>query len=662
MHALSAALSLALAGTSIAAEATATHVPTSNRQVQHRGSSTPPDFSRMVGRMAGAFARAQQAAVTARAPARAPAIRAVHSLADQGSGSLREALATAVDGDVIDLSGVQGRIKLSTALQPEAAVTLQGPGEGLLTLEADHRGRVIASGHSLSLSGMSLVNGSGGPVIDGGPALGGCLYVAGDLTLMHATISGCSIGDANTPDAYGGAIAVGGMAYLKYDTISDSTVTAYGSAVGGGLVALGKTIVVSSTVSGNAVNQVLPPVPASQRVVPAGSAPTFMAVAGGVMSLNAYTLLANATVTGNSATAAGGGLYACGAYTCTYFGEALGGAVVSSVPGVVASTISGNSVQANGHAYGGGIYERVTVVSAEHSRAPASPTLGTLTGGYSGPFLKYNTISGNVAKSTDSWAGGGGVMARNTLTIVASAIDNNQVQSDACCYYSGGGGVLSTYGGLTVNSSTISGNSVTSSGGGASSWGGGVGMFYNSTLSVINSTISGNQLAAPHVNNGAGVGAAEVQISNSTIAFNTSPGGGGGIVLYGNASPVFNSTIIAENSAVALPASADVYGIDAADVAGANNLVMANSGANLPDGTLTQSPMLLPLAFNGGPTRTHALPTGSPAVDAGNNLQSLASDQRGYARELGAAADIGAYELDNDRIFTNGFDAQLGAF
>src|SRR4029077_14882822 len=51
-----------------------------------------------------------------------------------------------------------------------------------------------------------------------------------------------------------------------------------------------------------------------------------------------------------------------------------------------------------------------------------------------------------------------------------------------------------------------------------------------------------------------------------------------------------------------------------------------------------------PLAFNGGPTPTHALLINSPAIDTGDNPFGLTTDQRGYAREVGTGADIGAYE------------------
>jgi hypothetical protein len=51
-----------------------------------------------------------------------------------------------------------------------------------------------------------------------------------------------------------------------------------------------------------------------------------------------------------------------------------------------------------------------------------------------------------------------------------------------------------------------------------------------------------------------------------------------------------------------------------------------------------------PLADNGGPTLTHALLDGSPAIDAADDAACPATDQRGVPRPQGAACDIGAYE------------------
>ncbi len=56
------------------------------------------------------------------------------------------------------------------------------------------------------------------------------------------------------------------------------------------------------------------------------------------------------------------------------------------------------------------------------------------------------------------------------------------------------------------------------------------------------------------------------------------------------------------------------------------------------------NPLLGPLAANGGPTQTHGLQVGSPAIDAANATGAPATDQRGVARPVGTGFDIGAFE------------------
>jgi hypothetical protein len=56
--------------------------------------------------------------------------------------------------------------------------------------------------------------------------------------------------------------------------------------------------------------------------------------------------------------------------------------------------------------------------------------------------------------------------------------------------------------------------------------------------------------------------------------------------------------------------------------------------------------VLGPLQDNGGPTWTHALLPGSPALDVGDPAQCPATDQRGVPRPQGAGCDIGAFELE----------------
>ena len=72
-----------------------------------------------------------------------------------------------------------------------------------------------------------------------------------------------------------------------------------------------------------------------------------------------------------------------------------------------------------------------------------------------------------------------------------------------------------------------------------------------------------------------------------------------------------------------------------------NTLIASNTPAG---GDTFTDPKLGPLTNNGGPTLTMALLPGSPAIDAGNTSLAPATDQRGFPRPAGLAADIGAFE------------------
>jgi hypothetical protein len=182
-------------------------------------------------------------------------------------------------------------------------------------------------------------------------------------------------------------------------------------------------------------------------------------------------------------------------------------------------------------------------------------------------------------------------------------------------------------------------------------------------FAITNSTITGNRATL----GSAFAGDYSPPIVNSTIAFNTSALGGAVAIL--DTWPLkktmnLDSTII-DNNAIDGPGghAADITASSGITltVIGANNLVgLVDPNVTLPADTLRSDPLLLPLADNGGPTWTMALAPGSPALDSGANPLDLATDQRGegYVRVSGAAADIGAYEVQAfaDVIFIDGFE------
>ena len=270
------------------------------------------------------------------------------------------------------------------------------------------------------------------------------------------------------------------------------------------------------------------------------------------------------------------------------------------------SVISGNSSGSDG----GGVY--------------VEDTGGPLT-------IQRTTISGNTAIGS-----GGGIYfydPDDNVTIVASTISGNTATD------TGGGIYLYNMdtGVFTIDSSTISGNTATNDGGGI--------YFYDIGLPtlIVNSTISGN-----HSVSGDGGGLAlygssvdMLTISHSTIAGNDAGGAGGNLSLGGD-TELFH-TVVADGVA---PSAADIAIGLALD---ANfSLIEDATGLTLNGtGNITGTdPVLGALANNGGTTETQWPGAGSALVDAGDPAVASPplTDQRGFARIVGAAIDIGAVE------------------
>jgi len=232
-----------------------------------------------------------------------------------------------------------------------------------------------------------------------------------------------------------------------------------------------------------------------------------------------------------------------------------------------------------------------------------------------------STICGNYA----DWIGGGLYNPAGTVTITNSTISDNHTG-----VYSGGGIYNNTNGSLEVVNSTVSGNS-------AGALGGGIFTHSNTTLTAVNSTIVGN-----------------------TAATNDPAQWGGGIATFSGGSTTLHNTIVAGN--LHASGNEDDIGVleGTVDLDSSHNLVgdeHSSGGLDPAKGNLVvQDPLLAPLGDYGGPTQTHALLPGSPAIDAGSDDRAteagLTQDQRGLQRFLDgngdgtATVDIGAFEFE----------------
>ena len=269
-------------------------------------------------------------------------------------------------------------------------------------------------------------------------------------------------------------------------------------------------------------------------------------------------------------------------------------------------------------------------------------------------------ISGNQSVGSEFLGGhGGGVLNESgTMMIRRCTISNNSAS-----YFTGssgdipngsGGGVFNeSSGSLTITNSTISGNSCSVSDGFDLNFGGGGGggIDNGGSMTVRNCTISGNSADGTGmvIMYGGGIrNFGTLQIASSTIAHNSVSGENGafGGGLYGFASTRTDSSIIALNSA---PTGPDFTGSLALQSNG-YNIIGNNADAVISSQPTDQigtpaapiDPLLGPLANNGGPTLTHALQAGSPAIDHGDPA-APPEDQRGYGRM--GVPDVGAFEF-----------------
>ncbi len=248
---------------------------------------------------------------------------------------------------------------------------------------------------------------------------------------------------------------------------------------------------------------------------------------------------------------------------------------------------------------------------------------GTLT-------IVNSTVNGNTAGSAGGVSGdGGGICNRGTLTIVNDTISGNMAISKV-----GSGGGLFNDGTMTIVNSTLNGN-MASKGGGVDNAG------IDTTVTITNSTFSGNTVLAY---GGACFNQGTLQIANSTLSGNTA-GIGGGILTVGTLQ--IGNTILKRGAS-----GANIDSFGAVTVISLGYNVSSDDASGFLTGTgdqINTDPLLGPLQDNGGPTFTHELLPGSPAIDGGdpNFTPPPFFDQRGpgFDRVVNGRIDTGSFEV-----------------
>ena len=283
----------------------------------------------------------------------------------------------------------------------------------------------------------------------------------------------------------------------------------------------------------------------------------------------------------------------------------------------------------------------------------------TLTDGYasdSGSGGSIHNESGTITITTSTLSNneselfGGGIYNEGDLTIIQSSIINNlaDITDGGGSTDEGSGGGVFSDGKLTVQQSTFSGNEAYYGGGIA-----GDGNAGNAITIIENSTLSGN---TAHGDEGGGIEAAgQVTITHSTIVSNT------GLGLYQDNGKLYMANSILAFNVYTSGSSTNCEINNDPSVFSHNNMTNVNDNYCTGSFTYVDPDILLgPLQDNGGGTETHALLSGSPAIDTASS-SSTSAGQRGISRPQGSGNDIGAYEwFDTDITVTlTGGDVQL---
>jgi predicted outer membrane repeat protein len=346
--------------------------------------------------------------------------------------------------------------------------------------------------------------------------------------------------------------------------------------------------------------------------------------------------------------------------------DGWGGAILAWDGAAV--TIEGSDISSNSARNGGGIYNFDNSILTLQSNTLLQNNVATLSGG--GVFNAGTATLSNVTLNGNSASIGGGLASVGTATLSNVTLNGNSASS--------GGGLING-GSATLNNITLNGNSATNSGGG---------LYNNSTTALSNVTLSGNTAA-----NGGGLYSynGTATLSNVTLSGNSATNDGGGIYEDGGTATLSNVTLsgnsatngggIFNNFGTTTLTNATLSGNSATNGGGiyrkdglvqvmntivANNPLggncvggVTNNGFNLSSdntcgfgiGRDNVNLMLDPLANNGGPTKTHMLQPGSPAIDnVATGCPPPSTDQRGGMRPVdgdgdgSALCDVGAVE------------------
>ncbi|HEX9076855.1 MAG TPA: choice-of-anchor Q domain-containing protein [Anaerolineae bacterium] len=483
----------------------------------------------------------------------------------------------------------------NTITLPAGTYVLTRPGYDDNALVGD-----LDIGHDLTLQGA----GSGVTIVDGNGAVTRDRVFQILNTVQNVTLSGMTIRNGQSLSSTVGVIGGGGL-YME----------------GAGHLHLSDVIVEGNTAQNG------------------GGIYTNFSSQGGSLTMDNVVVRANTATAGG--VGAGGGVFA-------YLPSALSQAVIRNSQ-VYSNTADGT---------GGGLYVDGNTAIQWSIQASQLYSNTAASGGAIGNFVPL-ALSDSRVHDNHVTFDGGAIEAFSPFIIARSTLEANSAGRFGGAIFN-----LETFANPSyrefahIDQSTLNGN--------FAQHGGGIyhdGFIVNSSLlTILNSTVSGNGVSG---GNGGGGGIyvynGQLQLLNATIAsnhVNLGGGPGGGLYITATATFTAHNALISNNwhngTIFTGPVPDDCFSSGTVGEL-AFNLILTTTNCFVTGGQVGnivgQDPLLGPLQYNGGPTRTRALSAGSPAIDAGATLgctddlgAPLTIDQRGWHRPYGSNCDIGAYE------------------
>jgi hypothetical protein len=318
---------------------------------------------------------------------------------------------------------------------------------------------------------------------------------------------------------------------------------------------------------------------------------------------------------------------------CASTGQDVSGGAING-QGIGTLIVMGSVFANNSGSNGGGVgtqAEDVTIVNTTFSSNSATGTSGNPGNGGDGGALSFDGAHVSLTLCGDTFTGNfanaqGGALFRVAYT-------DEPVNIDRCSFESNGVNMTDGLaGGLYLENVTIQMTGTTIANNSAN-YGGGFWIGQSAIANLVNVTIANNT-----ANMGGGVWFAN-QVTGTFL--NCTVVGNQGDGLFGGDTGVkLQNSIVANNPAGNLDHSTNCQKQHAS--AGPNMQFPSGGGAQCTTTVTFADTMLGDLQDNGGPTKTLAVASGSPAIGQGTNCPT--TDQRGHSRP--SACTLGAYEAD----------------